>query len=451
MKMSGFRIGMLLVTVLMGTVRFQAQEKFKGSYQTDPSVVVELQVQHTNVIVEPWKKNEVAVEAYLEDNDLTEQEKVRMLENWQLDTQGSPSRVSLRSTAGGGFSRPTDFPFMDVRPPIMPEMLHPLLDQISRHPMDSEAFARLRDMKFDFEAFSRNGDEYLSQWEKEVKERLGDDVKIEIQTWSNIPQDSLRSPQMNQQLQEMQQKMEQHRAMMEERLGNMDEWVENMQRQMLQHQNSFFNRDSNNQSGSKPKRTVKLRIPEDARLVIRARHGEINLGGDIKNLKADISYAPFTATTLSGQNTQLKSSYAPVKIENWEYGELQTSYTPLCEIGTVESLRLSANSSDLKIGEISDTALLTGTFGKIQVDKVSKNFNLLDLNLSNSDLNLQLPDAPLDFAYHGSQSEISLPQDLKVDRTETYDTEILKARHKSGKNNGSVNIRAHFSQIDIQL
>lgn len=448
--MSGFKYGMFLMA-LVGTINIQAQDKFKGSYQTDPNVVVELEVHHTNIIVEPWKKNEVAVEAYLEDNDLTEQERVKMLENWYLDTQGSPSKVILRSKARGGFSTPPDFPHMDVRPPAMPEMLSPLLDQISRHPMQSEAFARLRDMKFDFDAYSRNSEEYLSKWEEEVKERLGDDVKIEVHTWSNIPQDSMNDAQISQQWQEMQQKMEQHRAMMEERLGTMDQWVEQMQLQMQQHQNFFFNRGSQERSGSKPKRTVKLRIPEDARLVIRARHGEVALSGEIKNLKADISYVPFTADKISGKNTQLRSSYAPVKIDKWEYGELQTSYTPMCEIGTVESLRLTANSSDLNIGEISDTALLTGTFGKIQIDKLSKNFNLLDLNLNNSDLNLQLPNAALDFAYHGSQSEISYPQNLKVDRTETYDTEILKAQNKSGKNNGSVNIRAQYSQIDIKL
>lgn len=451
MKMSGFRCGMFVLTVL-GAFNLQAQEKFKGSYQTEPGVVVELQVQHTNIIVEPWKKNQVEVEAYLEDdNELTEQEKVQLLENWQLDTQGSPSKVSLRSTARGGSNSGLEFPYMDVRPPVMPERFHSLFDEISKHPMQPEAFARLRDMKFDFDAYSRNADEYLSQWEEEVKERLGDDVKIEVHTWSNIPQDSLGRAQMSQQWEEMQQKMERHRAMMEERLGNMDQWAEQFQRRMQQHQDFFFNRGPQERTGSKPKRTVKLRIPEDARLVIRARHGEVNLSGEIKDLKADISYAPFTANKLSGKNTHLRSSYAPVTIDIWEYGELQTSYTPMCEIGTVESLRLSANSSDLKIGEISDTALLTGTFGTIQVDKVSKDFNLLDLNLNNSDLNLQLPDAPLDFAYHGSQSAISYPQKLKVNRTETYDTEILKAQHKSDRNHGSVNIRAQFSQIDIQL
>lgn len=448
MKMSGFKYGLFLIA--LGTINLQAQNKFKGSYQTDPGVVVELQVHHTNVIVEPWNKNEVAVEAYLEDNDLTDQEKAQMLENWQLDTQGSPSRVSLRSVARGGFGPAMDFPFMDVRPPVMPEMLNPLLDQISRHPMRTETLARLRDMKFDFEAYSRNGDEYLSQWEEEVKERLGDHVKIEVQTWSNIPQDSMNDDRMSQHWQEIQQKMKQHRAMMEERLGQMDQWADNLQRQM-QHQSFFFHPDAQKRSGSKSKRTVKLRIPQDARLVIRARHGAVELAGDIKNLKADISYAPFTANKLSGKDTQVRSSYAPVKIDAWEYGELQTSYTPMCEIGTVESLRLSSNSSDLKIGEITDTALLRGTFGKIKVDKVARNFNLLDLNLNNSDLNLQLPDAPLEFAYHGSQSEISYPQDLKVNRTETYDTEILKARHKSGKTNGSVNIRAQYSQVDIYL
>lgn len=451
MKMLEFKFT-VCVLLLVGGVGMHAQNKFNATYQTDSEVVVELQANNTKIVVEPWNRNEVKIEAYLENDELSEEENLQILESWNLDTQASSSKIRIRSVGGMGFSNPFGIPERPMRPIEMPQRMSSLLEHFSQHSDSVTGFGNLRDMQFDFDAYSKDGDAYLKQWEQQVKERLGENAQVEVHTWSSSSGDSLSQKEMQQHMATVNQQLKEAQARFDERYGSMmQQMSERFLEQMHEHRSAFFNDNGRENPKADVGRIIKLRIPANAHLVLRVRHGEVNLAGELKNLRAAISYTPFTAETLSGSNTVLQTSYAPIKIENWNYGELQTSYTPSCEIETVRSLRLNSNSSDLRIGEILDTALISGTFGKIEVAELGKKFSFVDFSLNNSDLDLRIPKNALDFAYHGSRSEINYPDGLKVDRKESYDAEIINSSSKPTNGGGSVNIRAQYSKVDLQF
>lgn len=450
MKMFEFK-NTVIALFLTGGIGMHAQNKFNATYETDSEVVVELQANNTNIIVEPWNRDEMKIEAYLEKNELDQEENLQILESWSLDTQASRSKISIRSVGVTGSSSSFGIPQRHIRPIEMPKRMSSLLEHFSQHSDSLNGFGTLREMQFDFDAYTKDGTAYLKQWEEQVKERLGDNAQVAVHTWSSSSGDSLGQMEMQQHMAVVNQRLKEAQARFEDRYGlMMQQMSERFLEQMHEHRSAFFSGNSRGNPNTDIKRTIKLRIPANARLVLRVRHGKVNLEGELKNLRAAISYTPFTAETLSGKYTILQASYAPVKIDNWQYGELQASYTPSCEIKTVRSLRLNSNSSDLKIGEILDTALISGTFGKIEVAQLGKNFNFVDLSLNNSDLQLRIPKNELDFAYHGSQSEINYPNGLDVDRKESYDAEIINSSHKPSNGSGSVNIRAQYSRVDLQ-
>jgi len=134
----------------------------------------------------------------------------------------------------------------------------------------------------------------------------------------------------------------------------------------------------------------------------------------------------------------------------WNYGVLKTNYVENCEIGKAKSIKLVSNSSDVTIKEITETGILSGTFGELTVGKLGSGFKNLDITLENSDLRLSLPGAPLNFNYNGTQSNIEYPKATSIKSTKSYDNEILNGYYKSKDGNGSVNINASFSDVYIK-
>lgn len=443
MRIFKFKHAATGLVMIFGGVVMQAQNKFNASYATDSEVVVELQTSHTSIIVEPWNRNEVKIEAYIEDNDLSSEQNRQILESWNFDTRASESRISIRSNGGSSLLGP-------IQPRERSQRMNSLFNLFSPESDSVNPLRELRQMQFDFEAYNKDGVAYLEQWEQQVKQKLGDNAQVEVQTWSSGSGDSLQNQQMQQHMAAMNERLGMARAQFESQFGSMlEQMSQQFMGQMNQHPGFLIGESS--QGASKSQRTIRLRVPQNARLVLEVRHGAVNLEGEIRNLHGLVSYASFEAETLSGENTRLRVSYAPVKIDLWNHGELQASYTPSFEIGTVGSLQLSSNSGDLKIGKILDTALISGTFGTIEITELAESFKLLNLQLNNSDLNLNIPNTSFNFVYNGSRSEISYPDILKTHRKQSYDSQYINGHHISVNSNTSINIQAQYSKVDLKL
>lgn len=145
-----------------------------------------------------------------------------------------------------------------------------------------------------------------------------------------------------------------------------------------------------------------------------------------------------------------KSIVFPIAVSQWNYGILNTSYVQDCEIGTVKSIKLNSNSSDVNIGEILEIGILSGTFGELNIGKLHPDFKNLDVTLKNSDLKLSIPEVALNFNYKGTQSSIEYPKVATVKATQSYDDQILNGFYKATNGKRSISINASFSKIEIK-
>lgn len=452
----------LLMLMFITTASFAQTKKLSKNYKTSADVNVEIDSRHTNVIIENWDKNEVEIEAYLTAEGATSEETKKLLDSWNLETSSSPGMVKINSSGGMNMNMNFDMNMdmsalkgLDKLPellqPLMTDLVGPILANISEHPLPPEFAENMKDMKFDYDAYKKDGDKYLEKWEANFEKKFGKDFEDKMEQWAEkMEKDSEKFEK------EYEAKMEvwgkdfekDMEAWGEEFGKSMEAWGEQFGKQM---EAQFGKGDSNviviDGEGVKSKRTIKIKVPKDAKLHLNVRHGELKLGSNFKNLKADLSHSRLSANQLSGKGTNVKVAYSPVNIGTWDYGVLSTDFVRNCIIDKAVSIKLNSNSSDIEINEISKTGVLSGSFGKLDIKKLGADFETLNISLENSDLKLSLPQSAFNFTYNGTQSSIKYPKNLSLKSTKTYDNEILNGYNKSRDGDRNISIKANFSDV----
>ena len=145
-------------------------------------------------------------------------------------------------------------------------------------------------------------------------------------------------------------------------------------------------------------------MPKKAKLKMNVRHGELKFATAINNVKADISHSSLLAQHIDGSETSINVSYSPVKITNWNAGELKLNYVDQAKIESVTSLVLSSNSSNVNIKNVLSNAIIDGSFGDLVIGNISNSFKNINLVLENSDANLKLPNGDYSLFYKGTRS-----------------------------------------------
>ena len=78
-----------VVVLLLCTISLVAQSKYKETFKVNDDVIVEVNTSYTNVIFETWNKNVVEVEAFVDDENLTEEEKEETFQGWLEEIRNS--------------------------------------------------------------------------------------------------------------------------------------------------------------------------------------------------------------------------------------------------------------------------------------------------------------------------------------------------------------------------
>ena len=89
-----------VVVLLLCTVSLVAQSKYKETFKVNDDVIVEVNTSYTNVIFETWNKNVVEVEAFVDDENLSKEEKEEIFKDWDLDVLGNSKKVVIKSKSG---------------------------------------------------------------------------------------------------------------------------------------------------------------------------------------------------------------------------------------------------------------------------------------------------------------------------------------------------------------
>lgn len=187
----------LVVFVLMamssGLFAQSKKVKLDERFNVNKDVTIEIDTRYADVIFETWNKNEVAVEAYVEGEDAAEAAR-----DWDLNVSGNSNSITISSANGYADAKVYDLEDLDdleidlgglignsitIVEPIMEGLVGPLLEGISGTPLPKEYYEEMSKIKFDHQAYKRDGEAYLKQWEKKMEKTFGPEFDQAMEKW----------------------------------------------------------------------------------------------------------------------------------------------------------------------------------------------------------------------------------------------------------------------------
>lgn len=182
--------------IASGSAYAQAKkEKLNERFSVNKDVSIDVDTRYADVIFETWNKNEVSVEAYVEGENTSE-----AVRSWDLQVSGNSNNV--RITSKGGYSDAKVYDRNDIGninldldlgeiigqslsivEPLMNGLVGPLLEGISGQRLPDEFYEEMGKMKFDHEAYKREGRTYLNRWEKEMDKSFGPEFEEKMEKW----------------------------------------------------------------------------------------------------------------------------------------------------------------------------------------------------------------------------------------------------------------------------
>ena len=470
LKQYNLRVAVFLL-LLMGTVSY-SQKNYVESFNVADNVEVSVNTSYTNIIFETWNKNKVEVEAYIEGEKLSEKEKQNLMKNWDLDISGNSKKVSITSNSGNQSFAMDDMPPMDFIGPLMENMVMPMIQNIKVPPLPEDLLENLGNIQFDYDAYQKDEEGYMKKFEAQMDKKFGKDFQKKMEAWGESFENSWDDERADSIGEAYGKKMEEwgeaFGARMEEwgeAYGKrMEAWAEQMERNYEKEGGNYTktvtkspqgtsiviqgNRGSSVSSGN-AKKTIIIRLPKNAKTNVNIRHGNLKMA-DANNLKANLNYTPFMANSIDGGQTLISASYAPVIIKIWKQGALNVKFVDKCSIDNVQNINLQANSCDVRIGNITNQAFLSGSFGDLRIDKVSDGFETLDISLENTDAIVKVPAGAFTFYFNGKKSTLKYPKSLQLKESKSADRVLVKGYNQNNSSNKTITINSTYSNVSLQ-
>ncbi|MBX2828017.1 MAG: hypothetical protein KTR22_07630 [Flavobacteriaceae bacterium] len=88
------------VFMLLGIVVLNAQSRSVERFSVGDDVLVSVNATHTNIVFETWDKDIVEVEAFVDDESLSKEEKQIVFDKWKLEVLGNSKKVVINSNEG---------------------------------------------------------------------------------------------------------------------------------------------------------------------------------------------------------------------------------------------------------------------------------------------------------------------------------------------------------------
>ena len=190
-------------------------------------------------------------------------------------------------------------------------------------------------------------------------------------------------------------------------------------------------------------------MPKNTKTDINVRYGEIKMT-DAFNVKAVLNHTPFTAERIDGAQTLINASYAPVVVKDWQYGTLYVKFVDTCDIQTLTSIQLNANSSDVRLGSVLKEAFVTGSFGTLIIDSVASEFKQLEIVLRNTDASVSLPNNSFSFLFNGKKSSLQYPKSLQINTSNEGQRVLARGFYKSDTPSRKFLVNADYSTLILK-
>ncbi|MFI1743807.1 hypothetical protein [Thalassobellus sediminis] len=480
MNKSIIKIKLFILSFFVAASIF-AQQKLTKVSQTinvNKDVTIDLNTSYTNIVFDTWNKGSVEIEAYIEGEGLSKEELEEALKSWNVDVDASIDNVSISTKSNNSnyvwnynvnhgdsdvvHAVLDELKFVMADIPGMPEM--PELPEVPEMPALPELPEGVNNVQFDYEAYQKDGEKYLEKYTQQFESTFGKDYAEQMEAWGEkfgkewgekygkqmeawgerfAEQMEKRAQRIEHQVQrvekqrELAEKSRERVVVVRKEHEKKREKLESKRRVLVE---KMVNRESGN---SKVKKTIRIKIPKDAKLKVNVRHGELEFASNIDNLKADVSYTKFTAYSINGSSTSINASYSPIHVNNWNLGELNLKYIEKADLDNVKNMVLNSNSSNVTIGNLSGNAIIDGSIGDLKILKIDDAFTNLNIIIQNSDVVITLPKVDYNLQYKGTRSCFSHPKKSSKDNVSSFSNNNLES-------NKMIVVNAKYSNVEMK-
>ncbi|WP_298515941.1 hypothetical protein [uncultured Kordia sp.] len=488
------RIQSLLIALLIISFGYSQSKKRtkKEVFTVNKDVTLDINTSHADVEFDTWNKNKVEITATIEVEDATDEEVEAYMKKWNFKAIGNSEKVTITSKGSHSlFGNSGEFVLGE--PIIIEQLETPLvieMPELAEMPEISEmveiveipelpitVIESMSDLKFDYEAFEKDGEAYLEKWKKEFKsdfdeekfkesmekwqkkfqaqqkkrekvlEKFMEKQKVRQEKLAKVQEKALEKAKVYQERALEKAKIYQEKALKKLEKARVLELKGKAHINNGQHDNIFFL--SSDGKHLKVKKTIKIKMPKKAKLKLNVRHGEVTIAAIGENMDAKLSHAALYANVIQGANTTIETSYAPIHVTKWNDGALKVNFVENVDLQTVQNINLMSNSSKVSVGTLGEKGIISGTFGNLLIHNIGENFKTLDIILENTDARIQLPASAFKLYYIGSSSKISYPETVTGTENKTQFNTIVRGYQKNANSGSEININAKYSKVSL--
>ena len=485
-----------MLGLTLNSMAQQKLEKISQSINVDDDVSIELNTSYTDIEIDTWNKDIIEVEAYMESNQLSNEELQKVFDSWNVNVDGSKSSVVINSggslnTWSNGITLFEDGSLdalkeLEIRLADIPNM--PVIENLVEMEWNFEDMPQIpnlpdlpdgmNEFHFDTDQYEKEGEAYLERWSKEYEEKYGKEYSKKMKKWAeNFDAEAWT---------EYEKKMEEWGEKFGEEFGkkfgekfeldmedwsekfeeDMEEWSEKfelklkesgfeermeaygeelakrIEDQLQRHQDKEDEYEGlfeySGKANGKVKKTIKIKIPKKAKIKMNVRHGELKVASVLNNIKADVSHGSLILNSIDGGDTSINASYSSVFVKNWNKGSLNLNFVEDALLQHVDQLILNSNSSDIGIDYVKGNAVIDGSFGELTIHNLIDTFSNLNVIIENSDAYIRLPEFDYNLFYNGTRSR--------------YNNELTNTKtiNNGNNDNKTIVINAKYSNVVTQ-
>lgn len=450
---------------------------YSEKFTVTTDAVLDIDTSHADIEFETWNKDQMAIEATVELEGATPEEAEEYFEHQGIEIMGNSKKVSVTTGSGNSWVSPSvgNMENLHIEIPELPDFESFEMDFDMAELADLPAPPPLLDPNFDYEAFQKDGEKYLKEWQKNFQKDFGEPYQKSMEVWQQ-KMESKREEMQAKREKMLEKRMEAHADRMENRSEAKSKLAEKRadahQKRMeilqssrygdstspyfMQHNSGknrpnifYFNSEDENRN-FKVKKSIKIKMPKATKIQMNVRHGEVKMAGNTKNMNATLNHASLLAAVIDGDKTKVMASYSPVSVQHWNYGDLEVAYSENVELQEVLNLHLNATSSKVAIANLTKSAFIKNDFGHLTIQSISDDFETLDVSLENAALTCKLPTTAFKVYVNGTESEFAAPDILELEKIKDQGSIVYKGYQGDKNSNKAVTIHSKYSEVVLE-
>ena len=479
---------LLFSACMLGSIAVGQQKKksYKEVYQVEPGAVLQINTAHADIELDSWNKNQIEIRAEITLEGATEEEAQKYFKEHGLQISGNSNKVEVNSGniffwaapevwIQEDFDMPNvdfDFDFNELAPVFEQLAIPELVDSIMVAIPEMPPMPPMKFRNFDYNKYQKEGKEYLRKWQSEVEDSMDEDYRKKMEAWANkfaerAERLELRSKRYEERAAKLEKEVEKRAEEMEKRSEEMEKRLEKRTAELekraaeraklaearIQNRfdnaskkgNRFYFRTNGDTKKYKVKTTIRIKMPKSARLQMDVKHGEVKLVS-AEDMKAKFSYARFLASRVDGANTKINAAYSPIRVEDWNAGELKANYAERVDLLRVGQLNMDTTSSNVFIDRLDQSSMLSQKLGTLEIKSISKNCKTLDISVEHGELYLSLPNHPLEVYLYANASECQVPKN-QLKQTTNRSKDVFRGVLGGTKASNNLSIQSQYSTV----